>query len=182
MNSNQSWNDLLKAYASRDWDSVVRIAPQLHAYLDAGGSAPNTHGSPEKIDEIWNWGVARFACHFALTQAADHDHQNAQNLLRKIETIDNTASFDTLEKNLGPAIKILRQERRVSQDGLALAVSELTGVRIDQTAFSRIEANERQILGYELIAICIILKCDMKGLVQITRHMSDFAFNVRSVL
>lgn len=79
MDPNTTWDNLLMAYATKDWASVEELAEALLHWLDRGGFAPHlTTGSTMmqftcQLDDEWNAAVARAACQVAIERARRED-------------------------------------------------------------------------------------------------------------
>lgn len=68
MDPQAAWDQLLAAYADRDWQQVDELAAGLVNWLGRGGFPPQTSPS-HQLDDAWNRAVSRFACEFAIDQA-----------------------------------------------------------------------------------------------------------------
>ena len=65
MDPQAAWDQLLDAYASRDWDLVDELADGLLGWLDGGGFPPQTIAG-HKLGQDFNVTLARAACNFLL--------------------------------------------------------------------------------------------------------------------
>jgi len=74
MDPNATWDALLAAYATKDFEAAAESAEALLAWLDRGGFPPAlTIGSTtmhftSQLDDAWNAAVARAACQVALSR------------------------------------------------------------------------------------------------------------------
>lgn len=69
--------------------------------------------------------------------------------------------------DLGSVLKAIRVGQSIKQGDLASAVTKSLEKQVDQTAISRIENNDREITGPELIAVCLHLGCDFGELIEV---------------
>jgi hypothetical protein len=65
MNPQIAWEQMLRAYASGDWDAIEQRATELLAWLDRDGVPPTIVKHPG-IGPEWNAALARTACLLAL--------------------------------------------------------------------------------------------------------------------
>ena len=68
MDPQAAWDQLLAAYADRDWQQIDELACGLLDWLNRGGFPPQTSPS-HQLDKNWNRAVSLFACRFAIDQA-----------------------------------------------------------------------------------------------------------------
>ena len=65
MNPQTTWEQLLVAYASGDWDRIEEHAQELLYWLDRGGAPPQVLKDPD-VGEHFNRALAHAGCLFAL--------------------------------------------------------------------------------------------------------------------
>ena len=70
MNPQTVWDQLRRAYAQRQWESVRTQGQKLLFWLDHGGEPPKT-SSDIPLDDLWHWSLSRSACTFAIAQARE---------------------------------------------------------------------------------------------------------------
>ena len=63
-----TWEELLQAWARRDWEAVVEYAEALLGWLDRGGFPPEFL-QINLLGVDFNWAIARAACAFARHRA-----------------------------------------------------------------------------------------------------------------
>lgn len=75
MDPHQTWNDMLQAYATKQWMDALEMAEALRDWLEAGGFSPQpTVGSTTgsftcQLDEGFSRAVCLAACHHVLERS-----------------------------------------------------------------------------------------------------------------
>ena len=73
--------------------------------------------------------------------------------------------FKELHNVTGSRIKLLRKQKKITQDQLAARL-QTYGIQIDQKAISRLESGQRVVTDYELVQIARILNVSVDDLIQ----------------
>jgi hypothetical protein len=68
MDPQATWNQMLEAYATSDWDEVTDLAEALIHWLGSGGFPPKVAGSVP-VGDHWNRSVALYAAQLSLEDA-----------------------------------------------------------------------------------------------------------------